>query len=387
MPGPARSKGCYRCREKKTKCDEVRPECNRYKYLGFQCPGYRPENELIFLNMSEWVEQRASGAHPRRGRGNNGARKNRKLTGDGDHIYRTATIEEITTIKPEEQESSLAVSRHTPIFRPPVNTDWRDPALCRFFSDFTMDTNDLKVNPGFLHNLSRLFNQAGTHDELLVKAMYSGEKPVRTVWETHADALAMIPRSRGTASQFTDARINGITRASHRVVMFRNLLKRVAPGPETEMMEAAMDPNVTWSQILSVQRCRQLLQANVYFKSIILLQTLLALTIKVTFHTHLSYAFVEMELLRLKTEKCIHEMVNHISFSVAEVLGNLEEEIWNTRTPQDGKAAAGYTSMWPLNIALSVKTLSQEQRAYIFRQLNFIHSRLGLRQALGIKER
>ena len=49
--------------------------------------------------------------------------------------------------------------------------------------------------------------------------MYSGEKPVKTVWETHADALAMILRTRGTASQFTDTRIHGITRASPRVVV------------------------------------------------------------------------------------------------------------------------------------------------------------------------
>ena len=99
--------------------------------------------------------------------------------------------------------------------------------------------------------------------------MYSGEKSVKTVWETHADALATILRTRGTASQFTDTRIDGITRASHRVAvrlachrckvplptniytqMFKNLLRRVTPGPETDMMEATMDPEVTWSQVI-----------------------------------------------------------------------------------------------------------------------------------------
>jgi hypothetical protein len=35
-----------------------------------------------------------------------------------------------------------------------------------------------------------------------------------------------------------------------RVEMFRNLLKRTAPGPETEMMDAAMDPEATWAQVI-----------------------------------------------------------------------------------------------------------------------------------------
>lgn len=78
---------------------------------------------------------------------------------------------------------------------------------------------------------------------------------------------------------------------------------------------------------------------------IILLKTLLALSIKATFHSHLSDTFRDTEILRMKSEKVIHEMVNDICFSAAGVLSNLEEETWNTRTSQDGKAAAGYTSM------------------------------------------
>lgn len=94
-----------------------------------------------------------------------------------------------------------------------------------------------------------------------------------------------------------------------------------------------------------------------------------------------------MEALKLETEKDIYEIVNDICFSVAEFLGHLGEKIWNIRTSQDGKAAAGYTCMWPLNITLSFKALNAEQRAYSFRQLNFIRSRLRHRQALKIKER
>jgi len=120
---------------------------------------------------------------------------------------------------------------------------------------------------------------------------------------------------------------------------------------------------------------------------IILLQTLFALTIKVTFHSDLSNKFKEMELSKAQAEYNIQDMVNDISLSVSEVLENLEEESWNKRKSQDDKATAGYVCLWPLNIAFSVKTLGDEQRGDISRQLNFIESRFGLRQALRIKER
>ena len=179
--------------------------------------------------------------------------------------------------------------------------------------------------------------------------------------------------------------------------MFKNLLRRVAPGSETDMMEAVMDPEVTWCQVIfacnriarllpvadsvraealsfaSGQRLLQFINSiqaedgrfvkwisnlpqkflqntparslddlrdrlmitgyvDVYQAArIILLKTLLALTITTTFHSNLNYASSEMELSRMKTAKTIHEMVNDICFSVAEVLSNLEEETWSTR--------------------------------------------------------
>jgi hypothetical protein len=127
---------------------------------------------------------------------------------------------------------------------------------------------------------------------------------------------------------------------------------------------------------------------NVYRAArIILLQTLLALIIKATCHVDLSHVFEEMEVRKVQTEQNIHRMVNEISLSVSGVLNNMDEKSWSKRTSQDGKAVAGYVSMWPLNIALSAKTLSDQQKEQIFRQLNFIERRLWLGQALRIKER
>jgi len=205
----------------------------------------------------------------------------------------------------------------------------------------------------------------------------------------------------------------------------------VAPGLETEIMEAPMDPEAIWSQAvfacnriarllpvadviraetpssasshrlldimksmeaedtksvawiaahtqtslqhgtsLSSEYVRESLLATGYVHvyraaRIILLQTLFALTIKVTFHSDLSNKFKRWSCPKAQAEYNIQDMVNDISLSVSEVLENLEEESWNKRKSQDDKATAGYVCLWPLNIAFSVKTLGDEQRGDI----------------------
>jgi hypothetical protein len=59
-------------------------------------------------------------------------------------------------------------------------------------------------------------------------------------------------------------------------------------------------------------------------------------------------------------------MVNDMSFSTDGVRSQLEEEYCTLRTSQDGKAIAGCTFIWPPTIALSVQSLSEEQKQYIF---------------------
>ncbi|KAK0669044.1 hypothetical protein QBC41DRAFT_320519 [Cercophora samala] len=46
------SKGCQRCRRRKIKCDQQKPECTRCHKSGLPCPGYRDLNEVIFRDES-----------------------------------------------------------------------------------------------------------------------------------------------------------------------------------------------------------------------------------------------------------------------------------------------------------------------------------------------
>ncbi|KAH9204229.1 hypothetical protein DL95DRAFT_471688 [Leptodontidium sp. 2 PMI_412] len=144
-----------------------------------------------------------------------------------------------------------------------------------------MDTDDLNSNPGFLHNLPGIYHEAAGGDTLLDQAVmavaksygasisllnktlsedglnsdttliavlflnyysvFSDAKPETDVLNTHSDALSLLLRLRGTASQFLDRRMGGITRAAYHIITYRNMMRRVAPGAEVALMERCME--------------------------------------------------------------------------------------------------------------------------------------------------
>ncbi|OIW22581.1 hypothetical protein CONLIGDRAFT_215731 [Coniochaeta ligniaria NRRL 30616] len=53
------SKGCERCRQRKVKCDQRKPQCLRCEKAKTQCPGYRNLADVLFRDESERIERRA----------------------------------------------------------------------------------------------------------------------------------------------------------------------------------------------------------------------------------------------------------------------------------------------------------------------------------------
>ena len=76
-----------------------------------------------------------------------------------------------TVERPRKQWNISLSSTSPPPFTFLPKTDWNQHALCRFMSEFTMRTNDLKRNPGFLHNLPELHCEASGRDPLLDHAV------------------------------------------------------------------------------------------------------------------------------------------------------------------------------------------------------------------------
>ncbi|KAF2730650.1 hypothetical protein EJ04DRAFT_34818 [Polyplosphaeria fusca] len=54
---PKRSSGCFTCRARKVRCDEVKPECNNCLKRGQKCPGYRPTQTFVLHTFDRESER------------------------------------------------------------------------------------------------------------------------------------------------------------------------------------------------------------------------------------------------------------------------------------------------------------------------------------------
>ncbi|KAH8668336.1 hypothetical protein BX600DRAFT_254071 [Xylariales sp. PMI_506] len=53
------SQGCQNCRQRRIKCDKVKPQCSQCIRIGKKCPGYRDQLSLMFRDESSKVIQKA----------------------------------------------------------------------------------------------------------------------------------------------------------------------------------------------------------------------------------------------------------------------------------------------------------------------------------------
>jgi hypothetical protein len=121
---------------------------------------------------------------------------------------------------------------------------------------------------------------------------------------------------------------------------------------------------------------------NVYrFARVILLQTLAQLSMRASLYVELSSMTPRIDQIRERVFREVDAMVNDICSSIPYTLGKVDADGWVYRhdsNPISRKAISGYTSVWPLRLALMVRTLSDSQKKYIFDQLAYIEGSLGI---------
>jgi len=70
----------------------------------------------------------------------------------------------------EEASWALVKQLERPTIRN-MSTDWNEHALCRFYADYVVDTDDLHLSPGFLDSPPRLRNNLGSKNIVLGEAL------------------------------------------------------------------------------------------------------------------------------------------------------------------------------------------------------------------------
>lgn len=432
-------------------CDELRPSCRRCQNLCVACPGYRPENELVFRDMNDSIEKRVIKKRSEITQQKLATRPKYSKV-NSTHNLPTPSSELGAPTYPSESNSIVRHSAAMPI-RNQLSSDWDDIAMCRFFADYVIETDDLHCSPGFLDKLPQLYNAFHKSDSVLNLAlsavslsnysyhvnsgdlqnqarrsygrglvalnrslsqglptsdhvlagviilnmyevcrelciflhyysqsfleMFSGDKsPQKSIWETHGDALGMV------------LQVIRLIQAEDVQYHVWEDWNANTTNQRIEIADKTTDGNMITPPLEPLYPKSWLghRSSNVYRAArIILLQTLSNLTSRAASYQDLFYVAQEMNELHVQTRQELNRMVTEISESTDAVLDNLTGKSSFEPAPQDGKTIAAYSSVFPLKVALSVKSLSEEQRKRIIEQLQFIEKTLGLGQARTIR--
>ncbi|KUJ09759.1 uncharacterized protein LY89DRAFT_740831 [Mollisia scopiformis] len=113
-----RSGACITCKQRKVKCDESRPGCQKCHKIGKSCPGYPDKWDLAFRNENKIIQRKVQ--------------------------WKQKALEEFPSAKLLMLENALA--------------DERLQALCLFFQDYTIST--CGICPGWLHFLPKMYQMS-----------------------------------------------------------------------------------------------------------------------------------------------------------------------------------------------------------------------------------
>ncbi|KAI1101833.1 hypothetical protein F4804DRAFT_287701 [Jackrogersella minutella] len=156
------SRGCLRCRQRRVKCDEGRPSCQRCVNRNEICEGYRDEATIIFRYETDKVIEHASAATSFTSSDtfSKGRRRSRSTGNKSDWSRLSPTFIDPSDFT-EEEIASLKLSdrlpwakKTTPI---PLRPSPEDEAVNLFIDKYVIYPCAETSSPGFLEHLPSLF--------------------------------------------------------------------------------------------------------------------------------------------------------------------------------------------------------------------------------------
>jgi hypothetical protein len=159
------SRGCLRCRQRRVRCDEGRPSCQRCINRGEVCEGYRDESSLIFRNETDRVieQSRASAKHsvspPSTTSGS--SRKRSRSVGAGSASRRQAFEADPSALAPGEA-AGVRLCSHRPWLKEDAaqpQAPAEEQAVDRFMDRYVLYPCNETSSPGFLEHLPCMFKE------------------------------------------------------------------------------------------------------------------------------------------------------------------------------------------------------------------------------------
>ncbi|KAI1339481.1 hypothetical protein F5Y15DRAFT_74117 [Xylariaceae sp. FL0016] len=150
------SRGCLRCRQRRVKCDQGKPSCQRCINRNEVCEGYRDETSKVIENAASTAMMSPESASSRASR-----RRSRSVEGSSPRptpaMDRTGALgsSEIQTAQPHASKRLPWIKQ-----RPKeVQTTLGDDAVDSFMENYVMYPCSETSSPGFLEHLPCLFKE------------------------------------------------------------------------------------------------------------------------------------------------------------------------------------------------------------------------------------
>lgn len=190
------SRGCLRCRQRRVRCDEGRPSCQRCIHRSEVCEGYRDESSLIFRHETDKVIEHSGAMQapslPSSQRSLLSSTRNRSASAGVSPTTRRSSSVSGCTLDPSipalEGNSALRLNNHQPwLKRLPVESQkpLEEQAVDQFMDRYVLYACNQTSSPGFLEHLPCMFKEVNI----------GGRYALR--WAVQAAAYADVAKDQG----------------------------------------------------------------------------------------------------------------------------------------------------------------------------------------------
>lgn len=162
------SRGCLRCRQRRVKCDEGKPSCQRCINRNEICEGYRDESTIVFRHETVKVIEHANAAAAATPSTGSSRKSRRSRSTDNLSSTTFADPSDLT----EEEAASLDLPRAFPWMKTTpahLRPAPEDEAVNRFMDKYVMCPCNETSSPGFLEHLPCLFQDVNVEGRFALR--------------------------------------------------------------------------------------------------------------------------------------------------------------------------------------------------------------------------
>lgn len=192
------SRGCLRCRQRRVRCDESRPACQRCIHRNEACEGYRDESSLIFRHETDKVIEYSRAVQmaspPSYKDSSHSLPRKRSRSANASSASRRSTCFS-SSLAPEEA-SGITLRNPQPWLKElpaPFQLPLEEQAVGQFIDKYVLYPCNQTSSPGFLEHLPCMFK------EVNVDGRYALRWAVQAA--AYADAVSQNQESNALASK------------------------------------------------------------------------------------------------------------------------------------------------------------------------------------------